>query len=142
MKNNLLAKLGLLFVSFAFVACETIQREKVCDVAEDFAETYFMLNIRKAKQYCIKELHVTMEFRHNSLTKRDWEFLKKAGDVSVKVVDCELNLYNDEAYVDMEVSNFLRINYLNDSLNIIPCDTIELVLVRGRDKKWLIKKLM
>lgn len=139
MKNNLLVALGLFFACFSFVACETSQDKIVCDLAKNFSKAYYNYDTQAAKQYCVADLYSMMKTHHENLTNGDWILVKKLGNVSVRVIDYKLDLYCDEATVYMEISNFLRINYLADSLNFIPCDTVKLNIVRGKERKWLVR---
>ncbi|MBP3553629.1 MAG: hypothetical protein J6K05_10770 [Bacteroidaceae bacterium] len=139
MKNSSIIKWGLLFISFAVSACEKTEKEIVSHVAKEFTEAYYNLEIRKAKEYCSQELHTIMDFRHNNLTERDLAYKKTLGKAEVKILKCEISTGNDIAYLDVEISNFMRINYMNDSLFGVPCDTIELTLVKEHDNNWRVK---
>ena len=41
-------------------------------------------------------------------------------------------------YVDMEVLNMLKIDYMTDSLSICPCDTMSLILTNYGRGKWYV----
>lgn len=142
MKKRSIAKLGLLLLSITMVlSCKKSEKEVVCNVVKKYADAYYNLDIKRAKEYCAQELHTIMDFRHSNLTRRDYDFQKAAGEARVKVLDCNFDMDQSQSYVSVEVSNFLRINYVLDSLMIVPCDTVELVLVKEVDRKWRIRIL-
>lgn len=120
-------------------SCQMTEEEKVREISQNFADLYYNLNIRKAKHYCSSEIHTIMDFRHTNIKEKDGTLQQQAGKATAQILNCDLDIENETAYVKMAISNFLRINYLNDSLSIIPCDTIELVLTKEIDNVWRIK---
>ena len=142
MKNNSFAKCGLLLALFVVSACGKPEEKIVCEVAKSFSEAYYNMNIRKAKEFCCQDLHTIMDFRRHNLTKRDLAYRDSAGKASIRIVDCVFNSDDDVSYVNVEVSNFIRINYMNDSLSVVPCDTMELTLTKELDDVWRIKSLL
>lgn len=141
MKKSAMAKIGLLAAWFAMSACENSDKEKVCNIAWGFADAYYNLNVRKAESYCSRELIPIMNFRYHNLSDSDVAYRKSTGQAKARVLSCEF-VDNNMAYVNVEVSNFIRINYLNDSLSIAPRDTIELTIVKEPDEVWRIQYAM
>lgn len=137
-----MAKLGLLIIPFVIFACKKSEEKIICDVAKEFSDAYYNLNIRKAKEYCTQDLFPIMDFRHHNLTERDRAFAKAAGKAEIRVLDYEINLGDNLSYVNVEVSNFLRINYMTDSLSIVPCDTVELTLIKEFNNDWRVRDPM
>lgn len=137
MKKSTMAKIGLLAALFAMSACENSEEKKVCDIAREFADAYYNLNIRKAEIYCNRDLVPIMNFRYHNLTERDLAYRKSAGRAKVRVLNCEI-VDNSVAYVKIEISNLMRVNYITDSLSIVPCDTVELTVNKEIDKVWRI----
>lgn len=141
MKKSIMAKMGMLLVVFAMSACGDSEEDKVCDVAREFADAYYNLNIRKAQAYCTRELVPIMNFRHHNLTDRDIAYRKSKGRAKVRIVNCEIT-DNSLAYVNVEISNLMLVNYMTEELSIVPCDTVELTIVKEIDKVWRIRDPM
>lgn len=131
----------MMLLAMVVSACRDSEEKVVSQLAKEFTEAYYNQDLRKAKGYCHQDLYPIMNFRISNLTDRDRAFQKAAGKVKVKVVDCQFDTDDDIAYVDVEVSNFLRINYMTDSLSIVPCDTMEVILVNPYGKNWYVNSL-
>ncbi|MBQ4520529.1 MAG: hypothetical protein II999_07975 [Bacteroidaceae bacterium] len=121
-------------------SCKPDDEEAVCQTAKDFAETYYNLDIQKARHYCTKELESVMNFRHSSTTEKEKSMKEQVGSARIRIIDCELNEEKSEASVRIEVSNFLRRNYLTDQVSLVASDTFELTLIKQIDGVWRIKK--
>ena len=65
---------------------------------------------------------------------------EQVGSARIRIIDCELNEEKSEASVRIEVSNFLRRNYLTDQVSLVASDTFELTLIKQIDGVWRIKK--
>lgn len=140
MKNRKQNKLALaLAIMLLTGACQPSEKEKVLKISQDFAELYYNLNIRRAKFYCTEELHTIMNFRHFNIKDKDRKLQQQIGKATVEILNCDMDEDHGIAYVEIAVNNFLRVNYLTDSLSVIPRDTIELVLTKEWDDVWRIK---
>lgn len=140
MKNIFFIKLLLLLPIFLLQSCtQTLDEKEACEVAQKFAERYYNLEVRKAKRYCVREMYPIMDFRASNIAQCDIEMVRNAGPAAVRVLDCDMDVENRTSYVEIEVSNFLRVDYINDSLSIIPCDTMEVIIVKDTDDHWLVK---
>lgn len=122
------------------ISCEPKEKDIICRTAKNFAETYYNLDITKAQSYCTKELESVMSFKHSNTSEKEKEMQRQTGSARIRIIDCKLNKEKCEASVLIEVSNFLRRNYLTDSVSLIPCDTIEMVLIKQIDGVWRIKR--
>ena len=123
----------------SIVSCTMSDEAKVRKVATKFADLYFNLDIRKSKDYCTYELYPVMDHRNAIIKEKDIIYQQKAGKATVEIVKCDINIDNEIAYVKMAVNNFLRVNYMTDSLFIVPRDTFEIVLTKELDNVWRIK---
>ena len=67
MKKSTMAKIGLLAALFAMSACEDSEEKKVCDIAREFADAYYNLNIRKAEIYCTLLIRLVLFYDNSGL---------------------------------------------------------------------------
>lgn len=139
-KIGLIGTTLILLATITLSTCKEEEEEIVQKIAKDFTEAYFNMNMKKASEYCTENLHAIMNFRYSNLSKEDIEFKRRSGKAEARVLKCYKKQYDDVTRVSIEIRNFVHIDYLNDSLKIIPCDTIEIVLAKGSDLKWHVKE--
>ncbi len=140
MKNALIRNLGIVLLSVVQVSCEESKEETACRVAEEFAEAFYNLDVKKARGYCHRDLYPIMDFRYANLRPSDRAFLEASGKVDVRVIDSE---FDPEGFVnvDVEVSNVLKIDYMTDSLSILPRDTVSLIITTYNHKDWYVTEI-
>lgn len=139
--ENIKRVLEWIFLLFPLMwtSCTQSDEERICHTARQFAELYYNLNVRDAREYCNSDLHAVMDFRMNNLTQQDYDSYREAGPAKVKVISCNINYAADLAYVKVEVRNFLRFNYISDSLLLVECDTIDMTLSKVTNKEWKLR---
>lgn len=140
MKKNRFNHIALSLATLLLAcSCQATEEEKIREVTQHFAELYYNLDIRKAKFYCTEDLHTIMNFRNANIQEKDRKLLEKVGKATVEIIECDVDLNNEVAYVKVAVTNRLGVDYLADTLYIVPCDTVEIVLAKEIDKVWRVK---
>ena len=140
MKNTWIKNLGIVLLSVGMASCGKQEEEAACKVAEEFAEAFYNLDVKKAREYCHRDLYPVMDFRHNNLRPGDYAFLESSGKVDVRVIGYDSDS-EGMLYVDLEILNALKINYLTDSLSIAPCDTVSLTVATFDEDEWYVTEL-
>ena len=120
-------------------SCRKSDEEQACQAAEGFAQSYFNYKYDEAKRFCVSDLHPVIDFRNGQLLPQDREAFEKNGPATVRVIKCQMQNDNEQARIHVEVSNYVRINYLNDDLTSVACDTVMLTLSRQLNHNWLVK---
>lgn len=137
MNNTWIKNLGIVLLSLGMASCEVSKEEAACKVAKEFTEAFYNLDVKKARGYCHRDLHAIMDFRHTNLRQSDRDFLKASGKVDVRVIKYESDVDN-MVFVDMEIRNALKIDYMADTLSICPCDTLSLTIKKFGVDKWYV----
>lgn len=119
-------------------SCEKSNEEQICNTAREFAKEYYGMNLQKACDYCARDLHPLLRYRAEEVTAEDREVMEEFGPMEVRVLNCRIRTDNDVAYVNIELRNFIRIDYLKGEYMKLPCDTIRLTLTRQNSMRWLV----
>lgn len=132
-------KLMICAFLLCLLSCGQTEKERVREVALNFSEDYFNMKLKKAKLYCLPDLYPIFNFREHNRVMWEEKYGKCSSNASVRILECEVNEEMNVAYAIVEIQNFLRIDYLKQEMQTIPCDTFELTLVRQQNKQWKIK---
>lgn len=140
MKHSTFTKLMLLTMLIVNVAChkEIPEEEKAKEIALKFCDAFYNLDIQKAKEYCVEEMEPVMNFRRHNLRASDYEARKAAGKAKARVIDMTYLPDNERAYFDVEISNFLKIDYMNNTTSILPADTVKIYLKKAYHGNWIV----
>lgn len=138
--HSILTKLMLLSILIFNVACkkEISDEEKAKEIALKYCDAYYNLDVRKAKEYCIEEMEPVMNFRRHNLRESDFEARKAAGKAKARVINMIYQPDHERAYIDMEISNILNIDYLNNTTSILPADTVEVYVRKEYNGNWYV----
>lgn len=120
------------------LSCTKSDEESICHAAKEFATEYYGMNLGKACEYCVRDLHPMLRFREKEVTAEDLEAVEAYGPMKVRVLDCHIRRETDVAHVNVELRHFIRVNYLTGVLMKIECDTIRLTLNRQNSSRWLV----
>lgn len=129
----------LCLAMFCILASCDEKKNEICEVAINFSKHYYNLNIKKAKEYCHPDIYGIMDFRAHNIRDIDRELHQKSDSAKVSVISYHMDYDKNSAYVDVEVRNFIRVNYIHEYVHVVPCDTFQLVLVNEFNTGWVVR---
>ncbi len=129
-----------LFFIFMVLSCGKEEiKDEISEVATAFGTHYYNLNIKKAKEYCHPDIHGIMDFRAYNVRDMDRELHKEIDSATVKVLKYDVDPDKNSAYVDIEVKNFIRVNWMQGTIHVVPCDTFMIVLINEFNTGWVVR---
>lgn len=121
----LLLSLGLLLP----MACKEKEKEHpACTTARVFAERFYNFRIMECRELCLKDLGPHLEHRNHLMQDEERRLFAEAGPAKVRIVHTHIEDENLRGYVDVEISNFVCINFWTNKAFIEDCDTFRILM--------------
>lgn len=121
------------------MACSDPERDEIHHVANSFAHRYYNLDVKGSKEFCHPDILTIMDFRAKNVRDIDRELHREIDSARVRVVSYTIDRDKNSANVYIEVKNFIRVDYVEEYIHVVPCDTFMIILVNEFKKGWKVR---
>lgn len=112
---KLIVSFILLTSLFFLNSCKQAPEEQAATVAKSFAESFYNMDYNKALNYCTTQSAVVISFFASNISQENIDLLKNHGKAKIEVLETVLGEYGVSAKVKCKVSNFVKLNFLEET---------------------------